>query len=88
MVGASPPTLGRPRESCRGSTVRRRLGSNPTLVHEHALIRTNGNWGPPMTFTANLGRDRIISLLHSHGARDFESAAGRAALQVRPAPCA
>ncbi len=34
-----------------------------------------------MTFAANLGRDRIIRLLHSHGARDFESAAGRAALQ-------
>src|SRR5687767_8372385 len=34
-----------------------------------------------MTYAANLGRDRIIRLLHSHGARDFESAAGRAALQ-------
>ena len=34
-----------------------------------------------MTYAANLGRDRIIRLLHGHGARDLESAAGRAALQ-------
>ena len=54
---------------------------NPALIHEHVLIRTDSNWGPPMTYAANLGRDRIIRLLHSHGAKDLESAAGRAALQ-------
>ena len=54
---------------------------NPGLIKEDVLIRTDSNWGPPMTFAANLGRDRIIRLLHSRGARDFESAAGRAALQ-------
>jgi ankyrin repeat protein len=45
------------------------------------LIRTDSNWGPPMTYAANLGRDRIIRLLYDLGARDLESAAGRAALQ-------
>jgi hypothetical protein len=54
---------------------------NPALIEEDVLIRTDSNWGPPMTYAANLGRDRIIRLLHSHGSRDFESAAGRAALQ-------
>src|SRR5688500_8779312 len=54
---------------------------NPALIKEDVLIRTDSNWGPPMTYAANLGRDRIIRLLHSRGARDFESAAGRAALQ-------
>jgi hypothetical protein len=54
---------------------------NPALIKEDVLIRPDSNWGPPMTYAANLGRDRIIRLLHSHGARDFESAAGRAALQ-------
>jgi hypothetical protein len=54
---------------------------NPALIKEDVLIRTDSNWGPPMTYAANLGRDGIIRLLHSHGARDFESAAGRAALQ-------
>jgi hypothetical protein len=34
-----------------------------------------------MTYAANLGRDDIIRLLHSHGATDLETAAGRAALQ-------
>jgi hypothetical protein len=57
---------------------------NSDLIHEHVLMRTDSNWGPPMTYAANLGRDRIIRLLHSHGARDLESAAGRAALQGKP----
>src|SRR5262245_6409272 len=34
-----------------------------------------------MTYAANLGRDRIIRLLHEHGAKDLEPAAGRAAVQ-------
>jgi hypothetical protein len=54
---------------------------NPALIHEDVLIRRDSNWGPPMTYAANLGRDRIIRLLHGRGARDLESAAGRAALQ-------
>src|SRR5262249_47507517 len=42
---------------------------------------TDSNGGPPMTYAANLGRNDIIRFLHQHGARDLESAAGRAALQ-------
>ncbi len=61
--------------------VRQLITQNTALIHEHVLIRTDSNWGPPMTYAANLGRDRIIRLLHDHGARDLESAAGRAALQ-------
>jgi len=61
--------------------VRTLVTRNPALLHEDVLIRTDSNWGPPMTYAANLGRDRIIRLLHSHGAKDLESAAGRAALQ-------
>jgi hypothetical protein len=61
--------------------VRALITQNPALIHEHVLIRTDSNWGPPMTYAANLGRDRIVRLLHSQGARDLESAAGRAALQ-------
>jgi hypothetical protein len=62
-------------------TVRALITRNSALIHEHVLIRTDSNWGPPMTYAANLGRDRIIRLLHQHGARDLQSAAGRAALQ-------
>jgi len=45
------------------------------------LIRSDSNWGPPMTYAANLGRERIIRMLHLLGARDLQSALGRAVLQ-------
>lgn len=61
--------------------VRELITQNSALIHEHVLIRTDSSWGPPMTYAANLGRNDIIRLLHRHGARDLESAAGRAALQ-------
>lgn len=61
--------------------VRELITQNKALIREHVLIRTDSNWGPPMTYAANLGRNAIIRLLHERGARDLESAAGRAALQ-------
>jgi hypothetical protein len=61
--------------------VRALIANNPAVIREHVLIRTDSNWGPPMTYAANLGRDRIIRFLHDRGSRDVESAAGRAALQ-------
>jgi hypothetical protein len=54
---------------------------NPDLIQEHVLIRLDSNWGPPMTYAANLGRDRIIRMLHTRGARDTQPALGRAVLQ-------
>ena len=62
-------------------TVRALVTSDAALIRENVLIRTDSNWGPPMTYAANLGRDRIIGMLHELGATDLESAAGRAALQ-------
>ncbi len=62
-------------------TVRQLVIANPHLLHDDVLMRKDSNWGPPMTYAANLGRDRIIQMLHDLGARDHESAAGRAALQ-------
>ena len=53
---------------------------HPELIHEHATIR-DSNWGPPMAYAANLGRDRIIRMLHRLGAKDTEWALGRAVLQ-------
>jgi hypothetical protein len=61
--------------------VRRLVTGNPSLIREHVLIRTDSGWGPPMTYAANLGRDRIVRMLHELGASDLEPAAGRAALQ-------
>lgn len=57
---------------------------HPELLHEHATIR-DSNWGPPMTYAANLGRDRIVRMLRELGARDTEWALGRAALQGKVA---
>jgi len=64
-------------------TVRRLVARNPHLVHENALIRKNSNWGPPMTYAANLGRDEIILMLYDLGARDLQSAIDRATLQSK-----
>ncbi len=62
-------------------TVRRLVTEHPALLHEHVLIRPDSNWGPPMSYAANLGRDAIIRVLHALGARDLEPALNRAALQ-------
>ena len=60
--------------------VRALVSNNPKLLHESALVR-DSDWGPPMSYAANLGRNRIIRLLYDLGARDLERAMDRAALQ-------
>lgn len=65
-------------------TVRTLVTRNPALIHEPARIEKD-NWGPPMSYAANVGRDRIIQLLHSLGATDLEHALDRAALQSKVA---
>jgi len=62
--------------------VRNLVVSNPHLLHENAGIRNN-NWGPPLSYAANLGRDRIITMLHELGATDLITALGRATLQSK-----
>src|SRR6476659_1776382 len=47
--------------------VRKLVGKYPNILHENAGIRNN-NWGPPLSYAANLGRDRLISMLHELGA--------------------
>jgi hypothetical protein len=65
-------------------TVRELVARNPKLLHESALVRES-NWGPPMSFAANLGRDRIVAMLHRLGAMDGAHALDRAALQSQVA---
>jgi len=62
--------------------VRTLVTANPHLIHESARITTD-NWGPPMSYAANLGRDRIITMLRELGATDLEKAIDRATLQGR-----
>lgn len=63
-------------------TVRDLMLKNPNLIHENAGIM-NGNWGPPLSYAANLGRDRIIEMLRGLGATDLMHALDRAVLQSR-----
>jgi Ankyrin repeat len=60
--------------------VRRMVRKDPRLLREDAR-GVPGNWGPPMSYAANLGRDRIIAMLHAEGADDVTFAFGRACLQ-------
>jgi ankyrin repeat protein len=64
----------------RADTVRELITRHPHLLHEDAGVR-HGNWGPPMAYAANLGRDRIIRMLHDMGAKDIQWALDRAVLQ-------
>jgi hypothetical protein len=56
------------------------LRANPKLLH---VPVTSGNWGPPMSHAANLGRLEIIKAIAGLGAKDFQHAFDRALLQGR-----
>src|SRR5262245_16136067 len=50
--------------------VRSQVTTNPDVIREETLIRKDSNWGPPITYAANVRRDRILGMLHSLGATD------------------
>jgi ankyrin repeat protein len=54
---------------------------HPRLLREMARGTVSCNWGPPMSYAANLGRDRIIAMLRDLGAEDAQFAFDRACLQ-------
>lgn len=62
-------------------TVRALVTKQPTLLHEPARGVKGCNWGPPMSYAANVGRNEIISMLHEFGAKDLMHALARAMLQ-------
>jgi len=61
--------------------VRAMVVKDPKLIVENARGVEQSNWGPPMSYAANLGQDAIIELLRELGAADLESAFNRACLQ-------
>jgi hypothetical protein len=65
------------------AALRRIMVKHPQLLHEMASGRAHSNWGPPMSYAANLGRDRIIAMLRDLGAADLQHALNRAILQGR-----
>ena len=56
----------------------RLLRAHPNLLH---IPLWSGNWGPPMSHAANLGRLEIIKAVSALGARDHQHAFDRALLQ-------
>lgn len=62
-------------------TVRELVLKGPRLLHEAARGVADSNWGPPMSYAANVGQDRIIHMLREMGAQDLQHAFDRACLQ-------
>jgi ankyrin repeat protein len=62
-------------------TVRALVLKNPKLLHEAARGMADSNWGPPMSYAANVGQDAIIQMLREMGASDVQHAFDRACLQ-------
>jgi len=61
-------------------TVRKLVVQNPKLLTEDAR-GVPGNWGPPMSYAANVGRNEIVEMLHEMGSQDVQFAFDRACLQ-------
>jgi hypothetical protein len=65
----------------RSEDLRELVIPHPYLRDEMARGTESCNWGPLMSYAANLGRDRIIEMLRALGATDIVRAMGRAVLQ-------
>src|SRR5580704_12158936 len=61
--------------------VRVLVRKDPRLLHENASGMADSNWGPPMSYAANVGQDAIIAMLREMGAEDLQHAFDRACLQ-------
>jgi hypothetical protein len=61
--------------------VRELVLKDPRLLHEAARGMADSNWGPPMSYAANVGQDQIIQMLREMGATDLQHAFDRACLQ-------
>jgi len=62
-------------------SVRKLVVKDPKLLHESATGVPESNWGPPMSYAANIGQDAVIQMLHQLGAEDVQHAFSRACLQ-------
>jgi hypothetical protein len=62
--------------------VRELVLKDPRLLHDDARGLPS-NWGPPMSYAANIGQDKIIQMLRELGAVDLQHAFDRACLQGR-----
>jgi ankyrin repeat protein len=63
------------------AAVRALVRKDRRLLHENANGMPDSNWGPPMSYAANIGQDAIIAMLREMGAEDLQHAFDRACLQ-------
>jgi Ankyrin repeats (3 copies) len=61
--------------------VRELVLRDPRLIHEAARGLPDSNWGPPMSYAANVGQNAIIAMLREMGANDVQHAFERPCLQ-------
>ena len=62
-------------------TVRNLVLKNPHLLHEAVRGLPDCDWGPPMSYAANVGQEPIVQMLGEMGANDVQHAFERACLQ-------
>jgi Ankyrin repeat len=62
--------------------VRELVLKHPRLLHDDARGLPS-NWGPPMSYAANIGQNKIIQMLRELGAVDLQHAFDRACLQEK-----
>jgi hypothetical protein len=62
-------------------TVREMVLKDPRLLKENARGVEKSNWGPPLSYAANVGQDAVIEMLRGLGAADLGFAFNRACLQ-------
>jgi hypothetical protein len=61
--------------------IRELVLNDPKLLEEPATGVPESNWGPPMSYAANVGQNAIIEMLRELGAADVQHAFERACLQ-------
>jgi hypothetical protein len=63
--------------------VRALVTRHPELLRENARGTERCNWGPPLSYAANVGQDEIVRMLHQRGADDIQHAFERACLRSK-----
>jgi hypothetical protein len=61
--------------------LRQLVAARPELLREPARGTQRCTWGPPLSYAASLGRERLIAMLHDLGAADLQPAFERTCLQ-------
>lgn len=63
------------------AAVRHLLVEHPHLLNENARGVAHCNWGPPLSYAANVGRNDLVTMLREWGAEGVQHAFERACLQ-------